>query len=113
MRSTDTHPTPDTLESLVAGRLDKLETDAVIAHLSECEACLSIADGIWHQHLDDDIPDLTREATGRMESILRRRIHRSELGGEATRLGTQGLLLVIMALLRPLFGRQTSKRSSQ
>ena len=99
------HPAVETLESFVSGRLTTAEVDAVIVHLSKCEACLAIADRFWSKHLDGEIPGLSQEAAGRIEDSLRRRIHRSELGGQATRLSTHGLFLVWWALLRPLFGR--------
>ncbi len=102
------HPASETLEDFVNGHLMTAEVEAVVDHLSECEACLAIADRLWSQHLDGEIPDLSQEVAGRIEDNLRRRIHRSELGGQATRLGTQGLLLVWWALLRPLFGRRLS-----
>jgi hypothetical protein len=113
MKSVDPHPVPDDLKCFVAGRLKKAEADAVIVHLSECESCLAITDGFWHQRFNGEIPDLDRDVAGRMEGGLRRRIHRSELGKQAVRLSTQGLLLAWLALLRPLFGRRFTLRSKR
>ena len=113
MKSIGSHPAPAALESLVAGRLKEAEEEAVILHLSECEPCLAIAEGLWRQQLDAEIPDLDQEAAGRMEEGLRRRIHRSELGKQAVRLSTQGLVLAWSALLQPLFGRWFTLRSKR
>ena len=107
MNSTE-HPDSQTLGDLARGLLTGPEADAVIAHLSECESCLALADRLWDEHLAEiagaAIPDLDPEAAEQVEYGLWRRLRRSDLGGEMVRLSTDLLLSVWMALLRPLFG---------
>jgi hypothetical protein len=111
MDSTE-HPNSQTLADLAAGLLTGAKADVVIAHLSECEPCLALADRLWDEHLAEiasaAIPDLDPEAAEQVEHGLRRRLRRSDLGGDMVRLSTRLLLSVWVALLQPLFGsRQT------
>ncbi|MFC2037794.1 hypothetical protein ACFLYD_07510 [Chloroflexota bacterium] len=106
------HPDPRTLADLAAGHLTGAKADVVIAHLSECEPCLALADRLWDEHLAEiagaAIPDLDPEAAEQVEYGLWRRLRRSDLGGEMVRLSTRLLLSVWVALLQPLLGsRQT------
>lgn len=107
MNSTE-HPNSQTLADLAAGHLTGAKADVVIAHLSECEPCLALADRLWDEHLAEiagaAIPDLDPEAAEQVEHGLWRRVRRSDLGGETVRLSTKLLLSVWVALLRPLFG---------
>jgi hypothetical protein len=104
------HPSSQTLADLAAGRLKGARSGEVIAHLSECESCLALADRLWDEHLAEiagaAIPELGPEAAQQVEHELRNRVRRSDLGGETVRLGTRLLLSVWLALLRPMFGRR-------
>jgi hypothetical protein len=118
MNSTE-HPASHTLADLAAGRLADAEEQAVIAHLVECEPCLAAVDRLWDELLATSglaVPDLKPEAAERVERDLWRRIHRSDLAGETIRLGTHALLLVLLALLGPFFGKvwgATIRRSAK
>jgi hypothetical protein len=104
------HPDPRTLAGLAAGHLTGARSDLVIAHLSECETCLALADRLWDEHLAEiagaAIPDLNPEVAERVEYGLWRHVRRSDLGGDMIRLSTRLLLSGSVALLQPLLGSQ-------
>ena len=102
----DKHPSAQELEAFVAGRLAEADAETIIIHLAECEPCLALVDQLWVGVDDQAVPNLDSERSRHVERRLWRRIHRSNLGGQVIRMGTHGLLSVLLALLRPLFSRR-------
>ena len=107
--TSDKHVSAQDLEALYSGLLSDAVADVVIAHLAACEHCLAIADDRWAGTADLAIPNLDLESATRVERRLRRNIHRSNLGGQIFRLGTQGLVRVWLGLLEPFFGSARQK----
>ena len=102
---------PDALLSqFVAGTLSQPESDAVLAHLDQCEQCLEKVEHLWattplHQAiplLAEDEVDVEPDRGQRIERQVINQIHRSEVAGRALWLGTEGFLQVSFALLRSL-----------
>lgn len=98
------------LSRFVAGTLPLAESDAVLAHLDQCEQCLEKVEHLWattplHQAMPlmgEDEVDVEPERGQRIERRVINQIHRSEVAGRALWLGTEGFLQVSFALLRPL-----------
>ncbi len=101
---------PENLEDFVAGRKNDEENTRILEHLAICEQCAAEVEALWTESpasdLLPDIGDTPLEAMTAMEESLFRQIHRSDLGGQVVKLGTQGFIKVIAALLGPITGRR-------
>ena len=107
----------ETLLAFVTGSLNEAETEQILAHLAESEACLAVVDELWSEHfasvsdVDNQVPDedLTDGAgrSQRIQARLFKQIHRTDLAGDALRLGVEGFGKVLAAFLRPLLESQT------
>lgn len=109
------HYDPDTLQAFVKGRLSETETEAVVAHLADCDVCLAAVDQLWaEQPLATHAPfvrDFDPTAVKALENRLLNRLHRSNLGSRTIWLGTAGLINTLLAIVRPFFSSsQASKR---
>ncbi len=94
------------LEDFVAGRLSARETAQVLAELADDDEALAVVDALWAERpagsLELPTPDLTPEQARQIERGLFRRLHRSDFGGKAIMLATEGFFGVLLAMLRPL-----------
>ncbi len=110
-----THPTQpltdELLKQFVAGELDEAQTEAVLTRLAEDEASLEKVDALWQKQAAATavftIPTLEPERAQRLRQRLLRQIHRSNLGANVIKLGTQGFGSVAVSLLRPLLNTPT------
>jgi len=97
---------PESLEDFVAGRKNDEENARILEHLAECEHCAAEVEALWTESpVNYILPEITEAAPGAMtelEESLFRRIHRSDLGGQVIKLGTQGFVNLISALLGPI-----------
>ena len=114
MNNSSNHITRERLEHFVSGRLTDHESDQVMAHLAECDVCLSSTDELWASQPVGEavsyIVDLDADTATRVERKLVRKIHRSNMTGSVVRLGTQGFLSVMLGLLRPLMGAPARRK---
>lgn len=98
-------PSPETLEAFVAGQLSEEESATVIAYLVENDDSLEQVDKLWQEEFDmNTVASRNDSDAKRAESRFFNRVRRSDLGGRAVWLGTQGLFSVFMAFLQPLLG---------
>lgn len=102
------HPDPATLRLFVAGRLGREHEESVLSHLSDCDACLDQAEAAWSgiEELANplDVPPMSRDSSARIEERLLGRMRIAELGSQVTWLVTEGFVIVVLALTRPLLG---------
>ncbi len=101
---------PESLEDFVAGRKNDEENAHILEHLADCEQCAAEVEALWAKspasHILPETSEAPPEAMTALEESLFRRIHRSDLGGQVIRLGTQGFINLIAALLSPLANRR-------
>ena len=113
MKPDESHP--DLLEDFVAGKKNEAENALILDHLAVCERCTAEVESLWAKsparHILPKINPADPETVDTLEESLFRRIHRSELGGQIIRLGTQGFAYSILALFRPILaGRRPSRQ---
>lgn len=109
------HPEWSELEALLADRLDGSRAESIVEHLADCDRCMALADQIWGglAALSEDleVPSIDAATRWDVERSVFRRIHRADAGSQLARLMTDGLLAVILALLRPLVATGTDHDS--
>lgn len=107
---------PD-LQAYIDGKLTPAEMTAVEAHLENCDECHTWLDEIWARYMaalsGEQTPELSDEAARSMERRLLNQIHRSDLGGQALDLGTRGFFQVLLAMIKPLFSRNSPHKKSR
>lgn len=107
---------PESLDAFVTGRLSDLENEAIFAHLATCEVCEAKVERLWPAALIDrpvvEVPDIDFHDAVGSESLLFRRIHRSELGGQLVKLYTAGFLGLFTTLLGPIVDNFRKPKSS-
>ena len=90
----------------ISGDLSATMKDAFLAHIDECDACLSLMDQIWadtlHQLPPAEIPDLGPHRAKDMEGQIFRRIHAMEVGIQALLIAFMGPLKVLKCLFEPI-----------
>ena len=108
---------------------DKLQYDAqsfelpledvefIAENLAEIAEYLGHLDGIWddeHDGVEFEIPNLSTDSAELLRTRVLANIHRNDVAASALRLGTEGIMQVLLALVRPAMsiGSQRSKRSS-
>lgn len=103
------HPDDQTLVRLVAGKLEPDRSEAVLSHISDCDACLERAEAAWGgiENLAGvtEAPPIGDRSALEIEIRLLRRVHLAQLGTQVSWLVTDGFLAVVLVLLRPVFGR--------
>lgn len=99
------HPTRAELLDLL-GRGGQDDDQALLEHVSGCDECFEVYDGLWAQALEarpELAEALLESATSRrLEARLFRRIHLASLGTASSWLVTQGFLCVLLGVLLPI-----------
>lgn len=104
-------PSPEALEAFVAGQLSEEESATLIARLVEDDEALEQVDLLWQDEFGlEGPPGREPPDSSQIESRFFNRVRRSDLGGRAVWLGTQGLFSVFMAFLQPLLGGKKLQR---
>lgn len=110
------HPAPGQLRELVSRTLDALdEEQALLEHLSHCDECFEIYEGLWAE-ASGDLPELSEvfldSTAGRtLEARLFHRIHVASLGTASSWLVTEGFLRVLVGVLLPIVGFERAPTS--
>ncbi|MGB0387684.1 MAG: hypothetical protein ACPGWR_22940 [Ardenticatenaceae bacterium] len=94
------------LNAFVSGLLNEQESDALILHTSECEACFEELNQLWMGSqfaLSEEIPKRDSLATRQLEKQVFRSLHRSNMWAQFIWLATKGILQVVFGVLRPFF----------
>ena len=96
------HLSPEKIQSYIQFELSEDENERVIAHLSECDACLSLVDAEW---MGDSQPT----SSSRLKKRLMSNINRSNLAGNLIGLGLKGFLGAMIGILAPLLNASSTK----
>ena len=99
------HLNPEEIQSYIQFELSEEENERIIAHLSECDACLSLVDAEWAGE-SQPMSDLTNS---KVEKRLLNSINRSNLAGNLVGLGMKGFLSAIIGILAPLLKTNSTK----
>lgn len=106
---------------------DKLQHDAqsfelpsqdiefIAENLAEIAEYLGHLDGIWDDDNDEvefEFPNLSTDSAELLRTKVFANIHRSDVAASALRLGTEGIMQVLLALVRPAMSLG-SKRSKK
>ena len=105
------------LQRFVQGELIGSELTGVLEHLAVSEEALARVDALWanrpvgtaislEETTETPVPE-------RAEKRLFNHIHRTDLVGHITRLGTVGFFEVILSFLRPLFATRGANHSHE
>lgn len=102
----NSQPHPD-LSAYLHGRLSLAQMEVIERHVEQCPACLARLEALTPEAPlgltgDDPIPELAPQASHKLRGRTFRQLRRSHLSGQALRLGTQGFLDVVWAIMRPL-----------
>ena len=101
------------LRAFINGRLSDAQTTLLLEQLVDDEEALAAVDRIWEEQgrggANLRVPDLPTDQARRIERRLFDSLRRGDLGSKAIRLGTQGFLDVLLALLRPLLDPSSKK----
>ena len=93
------HLDSEEIKSYIQFELSETENERIIAHLSDCELCLSQVDAIWASSAEPE----NQLQQARIEKELMNRISRSNLAGSLIVLSVKGLSGAILGLLNPIF----------
>ncbi|MGB1250903.1 MAG: hypothetical protein ACPG8W_09845 [Candidatus Promineifilaceae bacterium] len=91
----------------------------IAENLAEIAEYLGHLDGIWDDDGDDDlefdIPNLSSDSAEMLRTKVFANIHRNDVAASALRLGTEGIMEVLIALVRPAMsvGSNRSKKKKQ
>ncbi len=105
MKNTDHHPPTEDLVKLLSGELDPDRSSSVLSHAEGCERCQQLSELIWAEALPrrDPVPTemdgVTAEA---LEKRLVARLHQANLAEKFLDLGSNGFVIVLLGLLRPV-----------
>lgn len=94
------------LRAFAEGQLPEDESQKIMELFLADDDCLQAMDHIWANQKDMEmkIPPMDPEIAKRLESQILTRIRRSNMGGNAVRLGTEGLMKALLALIQPFIG---------
>lgn len=92
-----------TLRAFAEGKLSEEDAQKVLELFLEDDNCLAAMDKIWAEQaqLNDTSPPIESNAAAKLEEMILARIRRTDLGGNVVKLGTQGLMKVLLALIQP------------
>ena len=93
----DNHLSQERIQSYIQFELSEDENELIVAHLSECDACLSLVDAEW----EDDFQPVSSLTNFRLKKRLMSRINRSNLAGNLIGLGMKGFLGTVIGVLAP------------
>ncbi|MBC8335373.1 MAG: hypothetical protein HQ525_01105 [Anaerolineae bacterium] len=99
------HLSAEEIQSYIQFMLSDDENEHVIAHLSECDACLSRVDIEW----EGGSQPVSNLANSRLEKRLMNSINRSNLAGNLIGLGVKGFLGVSIGILTLLLNIGSTK----
>ncbi|UCC85740.1 MAG: hypothetical protein JSV81_12845 [Anaerolineales bacterium] len=98
-----THLTEEQLERLYDSSLESEETEAMLRHLDDCEACLDRLDQ-WSEGRNVSlVADEARAKSGTFQYKLMRRINREEASRAVLRLCFDYVLRVLVFSVTPFF----------
>jgi hypothetical protein len=100
----DNHLSTEDIQFFIQLTFHESENDRVIAHLSNCDACLLAMEAAW-----EEIPQPNLDES-KVKKRLWQNINRSNLAGNLLGLGMQGFLNAIVGLLSPLLRSKSKKR---
>lgn len=103
--TTKQHPTTEELIRLLSGELAPRQAAAVLSHAEECSQCEQLCEAIWAEmgpQQDRASSDIDPETAVVIEEQLLTRLHRGKFAESVLDLGSQGFLLVVVGLLRPI-----------
>ncbi|HUN22098.1 MAG TPA: hypothetical protein PK299_03075 [Anaerolineales bacterium] len=108
-----TLPHPYHLADIALQDFSNAELDALVNHIVTCDNCLTAFDKDWEskeigvvrQGLEESL-NLNYNNKKIVEERLVKQIRYSQLGNDAIRMATAGLLDVLIALLRPFLIRR-------
>ena len=103
------HLSTEEIQSYIQFELSEPENERIIAHLSECDTCLSLVDEKWMESSQPD-PVLP---SAKLEKRLMNNIHRSNLAGNFILLGLNGFLNSMIGILAPLLNFSSNILSRQ
>ncbi len=110
------HPHPK-LQAYIDGRLPLEEIEAVERHVEQCTACLERLEALGRDApawpVNGHIPDLDAGTAHQLQARTFRQLRRSQLSGQTLRLGTQGFLGVVWAILRPFLSFTSSRQERE
>ena len=82
------------------------DMDFIAENLAEIAEVFGQMEGLWDDDvdvdkIDIDIPQLSPESAEKLRTRVLSNIHRTDIAASALRLGTEGIMQVLLALLRP------------
>lgn len=99
------HLSLEGIQSYIQFELSEDENERIIAHLSECDACLSLVDAEWVSALQP----ASSLVNSRPKKRLMSSINRSNLAGNLIGLGVKGFLGAVIGVLAPLLNASSTK----
>ena len=91
------------------------DIEFIAENLAEIAEYLGHLDGIWDEDGDEvefEIPNLSSDSAELLRTRVFANIHRNDIAASALRLGTEGIMQVLLALVRPAMSIGT-KRSKK
>ena len=99
------HLSPEEMTSYINEIFEEHENERIIAHLTECDQCLSQVDAIW----DEKAKSTPNPISENLEKRLLNKIHRSNLAGNLIRLAVANFFGATIGVITPFMKTNTTK----
>ncbi len=111
----DDHPSKETFQRMLTGRLAPAGVDSLLRHVEECASCLEQIESIWADVSPaamNSAPRLNEAQARQLENRLLLEIRRVTLADRMVTLGSRDFLMLVLELVKPLASLLSSLQTS-
>lgn len=109
------HPSQETLELLMTGRLTAAAADSLLRHVEGCARCIEQVESIWADVAPTAMasgPELNEAQTRQLEKRILLEVRRVALADRAMTLASRDFLMLFLELVKPLASLLSSLQPS-